>query len=166
MNAKTQRRQDAKMRAKRAGEQGFTRSQHGSGLARRYVERRSVSVSRRTLPTGTWPEGPKQESPGQRPGYWVSPSVHALKGHDINSIPQSLFIPCDHGGGRSNVLVAPLQGLACSGASTPRALPWAVLLQPFRGKAFLSFGTSSVEAPGYCQLSLRDDGSVCDREWG
>ncbi len=54
--------------------------------ARQTVGGRSVSVSRRVRATGIWPEGPKHESPGQRPGGRVPLSIHALKGHDIKSI--------------------------------------------------------------------------------
>jgi hypothetical protein len=65
------------------------------------------------------PKGPKQISPGQRPGTATINPIRALKGR-YNRVRA---VPC-----------AALSGLLCLGASVPRALPWADLLQPLRGK--------------------------------
>ena len=55
-------------------------------------------------------------------------------GHDNQSIPHVPFILFNHNCGMREVHVAPFQGLACSCTSAPRALPWAFMLQPLRGK--------------------------------
>jgi hypothetical protein len=70
------------------------------------------SVSNRR---GICPEGATQYSPGQRPGY-VDASQQALKGRKTRA--------------RDDVDVSPFQGYV-STTPLPRALPWAVLFQPF-----------------------------------
>ncbi len=77
-----------------------------------------------------------------------------------------MILNSDRGGRR--VLVAPLQDLACSHTSVPRALPWAFLLQPLWGKefvwyGFLNHGARICEAPEPLALACTSRSGQGDR---
>ena len=71
------------------------------------------------------PKGPKQSSPGQRPGNLGTTLLRALKGRNGGDITRTFTCTA-------------LSGLAVGGnsPSLPRALPWADLSWPLRGVVF------------------------------
>ena len=72
------------------------------------------------------PKGPKQSSPGQRPGNLGTTLLRALKGRNGGDITRTFTCTA-------------LSGLAVGGnspSSLPRALPWADLSWPLRGVVF------------------------------
>ncbi len=82
-------------------------------------------------------KGRNMKAQGNALGKGLPPRlIHALKGRNIKTTPHVPFMIFNNDRGRRNALVAPLQGLACSCTSVPRALPWAFLLQPLWGKQF------------------------------
>jgi len=80
------------------------------------------------------PKGPKQSSPGQRPGNLSSAHGRALlrakqpiHSQTINSLTGDPMASAVAG------IVPPLQGLCLLSFRLPKALPWAGLLRPLRG---------------------------------
>src|SRR5208337_980189 len=71
------------------------------------------------------PKGPRQISPGQRPGNLGTTLLRALKGRNGGDITRTFTCTA-------------LSGLAVGGnsPSLPRALPWADLSWPLRGVVF------------------------------